>query len=330
MEHPFAKSVTAVERVKRLLETVSPEDSLAILIDADPDSMASALAIKRIFWRKVRKAAIYRINEIQRADNLALVRLLKIDQRPISELEPENVTKWAVVDSQPPHHDRFGEREFDVIIDHHPVHPASRAAFMDIREHYGANATILTEYLKAAKIRPSMRLATALFYGIKTDTNNFVRGSLTNDVNAFRYLFRYANMNMIKKIESSEMTRKTLKSYETALQKLRFHKDVAWVYMGEVSHPDLLVMIADFFMRLAEANWSMAAGVHEGRLVVILRNVGLRGDAGKTAQRLFEPWGIAGGHRTAARAEMPLERITGGRGGRLNPERFLTSRFRLL
>ena len=50
------------EKYKRLLETVTPEDTLGVLINADPDAIASALALRRLFWRKVKKALIYRIN----------------------------------------------------------------------------------------------------------------------------------------------------------------------------------------------------------------------------------------------------------------------------
>ncbi|MBW2169591.1 MAG: exopolyphosphatase, partial [Deltaproteobacteria bacterium] len=66
MDHPFPKSTTIMEKCKRLWEVVSPEDNLGVLIDADPDAMASAMALKRIFWRKVRTASIYHINPIQR------------------------------------------------------------------------------------------------------------------------------------------------------------------------------------------------------------------------------------------------------------------------
>ena len=55
MDHPFSKSISYTEKCKRLLEVVSPEDTLAVLINADPDAIASALALKRFFWRKVKK-----------------------------------------------------------------------------------------------------------------------------------------------------------------------------------------------------------------------------------------------------------------------------------
>ncbi len=328
MDHPFARSTPTVERVKRLLDVVSTEDVVAILINADPDSMASAMALKRLFWRKVKKISVYHINPIRRADNLAFVKHLKIDQQPIRQLSPSRFTKFAIVDSQPHHNEQFAQHQFDIIIDHHPVGPDIKAQFVDIRAEYGANCTIMTEYLRAAKIKPSPRLATALFFGIKTDTDNFVRESLANDVNAFRYLYQFTNMNIIKKIESSEMTRKTLASFQLAMEKVKIFHNTAFVYMEEVRDPDVLVMIADFFMKLAEATWSITAGVWNETLVVILRNAGFRGNAGKVAEKVFGHMdGSAGGHKGAARAEIPMEIIKSeSKGGDI--EKFLLSAFR--
>jgi len=324
MDHPFPKSTPSTEKCKRLRELVSPEDTLGIMIDADPDAMASALALKRFFWRKARKVFIFHINEIQRADNLALIRLLKIDQQHIRHLDPAKITKWAIVDSQPEHHEPFKQHQFDIIIDHHPMLPSSKAYFVDVKEGYGATSTMLTEYLRAAKIRPSPRLATALFYGIKTDTDNFVRESLPNDINAFRYLYQFANMNIIKKIEFSEMTLQTLDSYRKAMERLTFFRDIAVVHMGKVKNPDILVIIADFFMRLAEIYWSVVSGIYDEKLIVILRNAGFRDDAGKAAQKMFGGWGgTAGGHRAAARAEIPLENILKAARGPAGLEEFV-------
>jgi nanoRNase/pAp phosphatase (c-di-AMP/oligoRNAs hydrolase) len=309
MEHPFPKSVSIAERCKRLFEVISPEDTMAVIIDADPDAMASALALKRLFWRKAKKTAIFHINTIKRADNLSLIKLLKIEQQHIRKLSPVEFTKWAIVDSQPHHNEQLGKNRFDIIIDHHPLGKKSVASFVDIREDYGATSTILTEYLRAAKIKPSPRLATALFYGIKTDTDNFTRPTTPNDINAFRYLYQFTNINIIKKIESSEMTKKTLSHFRTALENLTFIKDKAFIHMGKVSNPDILVMMADFFLKMVEAAWCIVSGVYGQKLIIIFRNAGFRLDAGKTAQRLFGKWGFAGGHRSAARAEIPLHEI---------------------
>jgi len=167
----------------------------------------------------------------------------------------------------------------------------------------------MTEYLRAAKIKPSPRLATALFYGIKTDTDDFVRPSSQSDIKAFRYLYPFANINIIKIIESSEMTRQTLAKFRTALENLVFLKDKAFIHMDKVSDPDILVILADFFLKLVDATWCIVSGVYGQKLIVIFRNAGFRLDAGKIAQRLFGEWGSAGGHKSAARAEIPIQEI---------------------
>lgn len=309
MDHPFSKSVSTVEKIKKLFSTVSPDDSVAVLINADPDALASALALKRMLWRKVRTTGIYRINPINRPDNLAMVKLLKVDHQHIRKLNAAEVTRWAIVDSQPHHNTIFGKYNFDIIIDHHPPGPPINAPYIDIREDYGATATLLIEYLRAAKIKPSPRLATALFYGIKTDTENFARATTEKDIKAFRYLYPYVNAHIIKKIESSELTKKSLAAFRDALDRYEIIRNRAFVHMGTVNDPDVLVIIADFFLKVAEASWSIVSGIYGQKLIVIFRNAGFRRDAGKLAGELFGKLGAAGGHKSAARAEIPVHNL---------------------
>jgi nanoRNase/pAp phosphatase (c-di-AMP/oligoRNAs hydrolase) len=187
---------------------------------------------------------------------------------------------------------------------------------------------MMTEYLRAAKIKPSPRLATALFYGIKTDTDNFVRASIPNDINAFRYLYPYTNIHIVKMIESSEMTRKTLTSFRAALENLVFFKDKAWIHMGKVNDPDILVILADFFLKLVESTWCIVSGIYGQRLIVIFRNAGFRLDAGKVAEKLFGQWGPAGGHKSAARAEIPVEAIPAASQGEAELREFVLNRIK--
>ncbi|MGD8530202.1 MAG: hypothetical protein PVG97_04415, partial [Syntrophobacterales bacterium] len=48
-------------------------------------------------------------------------------------------------------------------------------------------------------------------------------------------------------------------------------------------------------------------GVYRKTLVVVIRNDGLRKDAGTWANRAFSRLGSAGGRRSRARAEIPLD-----------------------
>ena len=79
------------------------DDHWCILINADPDALASALALKRIMIHKVHNVDIARINEVTRPDNLAMIRYLNIPVRPWQPENADQYTHFAMVDSQPHH-----------------------------------------------------------------------------------------------------------------------------------------------------------------------------------------------------------------------------------
>jgi nanoRNase/pAp phosphatase (c-di-AMP/oligoRNAs hydrolase) len=295
----------AKERLRRFYQQFTNSDQVLILINADPDAIASAMAVKRLLWRRVAGITIGHINVLQRPDNLTMVRLLSVRMVYLDSIDPTRYSRVVLVDSQPDHHDALGRFSYDVIIDHHPD-DRPKGGHVDIRPKYGATASILTEYLRAAKIKPSRKLATALFHAIKVDTHNFERETLIEDVIAFQYLFRYANIPLARRIEQAELKLDYLPFFRKAIQLRRFRKGKMFAYLGAVPHPDVCVMIADFFMRVEKVAWSIVAGRHDNRLVVILRNDGIRKDAGHLAQSSFGEFGSAGGHKTMARAELAL------------------------
>jgi len=161
------------ERVKTLVSSFKKEDRVLILIWADPDAMASALAMKRLIRHRVSEVAIAHVNEIRRVNNVAMMQLLKIPLVKLRQVKASEYNKKILIDSQPPHNPEFMRFQYDVVIDHHPLTTGWEAPFVDIRPEYGAAASILTEYLRSLKIKPSVALSTALIYGIKTDTSNF-------------------------------------------------------------------------------------------------------------------------------------------------------------
>ena len=296
--------------VKRLRARFESEDRVLIVIAADPDALASALAFKRLLWRRVANVTIAHVNLISRPDNLAMVRLLSIPLTPWKEVDPDAFSKKVMLDSQPHHHESFAGLKIDVIIDHHPVGDACNGCgFVDVRPRYGANSSILTEYLRGAGIKPSSRLATALTYGIKTDTASFGRPSLVEDVKAFQYLFPKANGSVLRKIEFSEMRLKDLALLHLALDRFVVRKHSMYAHLGEVASPDNLVQIADFFLRVDSVDTSAVSGVHQDKLVVIMRSAAYRTNVGKMAEDAFGDVGPAGGHKAMARAEIPVAAV---------------------
>jgi nanoRNase/pAp phosphatase (c-di-AMP/oligoRNAs hydrolase) len=249
-----------------------------------------------------------------------MVEVLKI---PLVKYCPkllEEHNKFVLVDSQPSHWEEFKNISWDVVIDHHPLFSEIYAKYYDIRPDYGATATILYEYLKTLKIKPSVYLATALVYGIKTDTSNFEKSANIHDVMAFQNLYKHMNKHLLSKIESSSLRRSELRYFKIALDQLKFRKNRMFTYVGKVSNTDVLVLIADFFNKVYETSWVFVGGEYKKVLTIIIRCDGYRKNAGKMANKLFKDIGSAGGHREKARAEIPFANLS------TPPEQFNTDK----
>lgn len=298
-------ALSTPEKLRRFYDQFSGNDHALIVINADPDAIASAMAVSRLLWRRVVNVTISNINIIKRPDNLAMSRLLSVSLTPFSEIDPAQFNRIVMVDSQPDHNELLVPLKPDVVIDHHPD-SGFKAPFLDIRPNYGATATIMTEYLRSARIKPSVKLATGLFHAIKTDTNDFKGKTLIEDVRAFQYLFKFANIHLARKIEQSDLRLDFLKYFKVALDSMRLYKKKAFAHLGNVATPDVLVIIADFFMRISSITWSIVSGISDKKLVIIFRNDGIRKNAGNVAKKGFGQWGSAGGHKNMARAEIAL------------------------
>lgn len=297
------------EKIKQLLSHFSGTSKVLVIINADPDAIASAMAVKRILWRRVSEVVIAYFNRITRPDNLAMIEYTETGMIPLADVDKSLFDKFVVVDSQPDHNENFSGIEYDAIIDHHPLTFCSTGAFTDIRSEYGACSTMFTEYLRSLKVKPSAKLASALMLGIKTDTANFTRQASSRDIRAFQFLYKYANMNIVTKVERAYMTESDLDFLGNAIRQRIIRDNRAFYHAGFISKPDELVMAADFFLSIAGVNWSVVSGVVDKKLIVILRNDGLRKGAGKTAQEAFGKFGSAGGHKTMARAELDISFI---------------------
>jgi len=296
---------TAKDKVRQFYKQFTSEDRVLILINADPDAIASAMAVKRLLWRKVNNITISNINIIDRPDNCAMVDLLGVKLTHIKDLDETRYSRVVMVDSQPSHNALFDRFTVDVVIDHHPD-TNSKIPFQDIRPKYGATASIMTEYLRAVRIKPAIKLATALLLGIKNDTSNFEQQTLMEDVRSFQYLFRHANKHLVRKIEQSEIRPDYLKFFKKALENRRVRKGKVFVFLGLVPNPDICVIIADFYLKISSIKWSIVAGYHQKKLVIIFRSDGLRKNAGKIAEQGFAEFGSAGGRKAMARAEIDL------------------------
>ncbi len=308
-----AKSRSKRRSHRELLEEIyslfATKDQVLITIDPDPDAIGAALAFKRLLWHKVQSVTIGMIRPIRRLNNITMVRLLKLPLVLLEKKQTKQFDKYVIVDGQPSHNAFFSQFSYSVVIDHHPVNSSVESPFVDIRPEYGSTSTILTEYLKAAKIKPSQTLSTSLLYGIKTDTRNFERHTILDDIESFRYLFPLANHNVLRKIEISDLSLQDLKFFHRAVERKHIIKDRIFSHLEKVPSADILVVIAEFFLKIHDISWSIISGIYENSLIIVIRNDGFRKDAGKIVRQAFGDIGCAGGHEAMARAEIPMDKL---------------------
>ena len=300
-------------RLAAFLSNFQSDDKVLIIISADPDAIASAVAVKRLLWRKVAQIVVAATNHVKRPDNLQLLETLKLKLEPLSSVDVESFSRLVMVDSQPHHSPKTERLPFDVVIDHHPQSPlhceAPPPGFADIRPEMGATATMMGGYLKAAKIKPNQKLATALFYAVKTDTQNFVRQGQLEDMKVFRWLYPFINPQLLSDIELAPIARSSFKNIVDGLGGAVFKKNMVHTFLGHTDHPDTLVIVADFLMKIKGISRSVAAGICGRNKLVIIFRAGGRQDVGVLAARAFDAYGSAGGHKNMARAEIPLDKL---------------------
>jgi len=295
------------QKIKELRALVGESDRIGIVLqdDPDPDAMASAIALRTLLGRNKLTTPIFAFKPVTRPENRTMTHLLEIEVAPADTEELRSYDKIAMVDVEPPY---FGDRlpRADIVIDHHPGYQAGIAPFEDVRVDYGSTATIMTEYLISAEERISERLATALLYGIRSDTLALSRRVTDNDVQAFVHLYPLANYNLLRQIDRPEFPVNFARILARAMRRLTVHDGLIAMHLGRVERDDLIVQVADFCLQFEGVEWVAVSGKLGNNLVVAVRNQGVgRGNAGEMAKRLFGQIGSAGGHRNMAKAVIP-------------------------
>jgi nanoRNase/pAp phosphatase (c-di-AMP/oligoRNAs hydrolase) len=296
----------------RIMHLAVPDDSLLVLMygSPDPDSIASAMALRELLQRTrgLTKCVFASTEPLSRQQNYEFIFSMHINIQLINKVDAASYRLIALVDAQPSF---LGEilnvLQPQIVFDHHPREGEWHAPVEDIRPNYGALSTILTEYLLCANIRISRILHTALLYGIKTDTDNFDRDTITEDISAYTYHTKYANMRLIRRIELNQTPARFLKYFDHAFHHMNNFRGRRVCFLGKVESPDVCVQVADFYLRLIGTYYVVVAGIVDDRLIITFRGDGYRQDCGVLAQKAFGLYGNGGGHRSAARMEIPLE-----------------------
>ena len=304
---PSSDRITEIKRyVDDLLTWVSGRGKILIVVhdNPDPDCLASAYALRHLFIMTLnRQATIAFSGMIGRGENLAMARELEIPFSPLELLNPHDYPVICMLDTQPETGNNSlpaGSR-IDIIIDHHPRSPASNGCrWVDIREEYGVTATIVYEYLLSQGITINSNLATALFYAIKSETQDLGREANVPDREAYLKLFPLANKRIIFLITHPKLPVEYFMMMNSALRHTLIYDTVLVSNLYVISFPEVVAEMADFLIRLEGIETALCMGHYAGRMILSLRTT--RGDLrlGAMIRRIIADLGTGGGHGMTA------------------------------
>jgi nanoRNase/pAp phosphatase (c-di-AMP/oligoRNAs hydrolase) len=276
----------------------------------DPDAIAAGWALSHLLKKKFQAKPVLAYGGIiARAENRAMVRLLGIKMQPFEAIHLNHFSAYALVDTQP----RTGNNSLpsslkpDIVIDHHGARKASQGvAYVDLRIGYGSSSTILTDYLLEARLPIPKKMATALFFGLKTDTQNLGRHATEADYRAAITLYPRVQLKLLSQIENPDLPQNYFIDFDKGLHEAKIFGNVVYCDLGFLANRDMVALMADFLLRLSGVRWSLVFGTDESRLIFSLRTKHSDQNSGQIARRMVKGLGAAGGHRRTAGGQIPL------------------------
>lgn len=276
----------------------------------DPDAIASAYGLAVLLEKYGISSSICYRGKIERYSTNGLVNRLGIKMMNIesaSSLNPED--EIILVDSQKGNTNIIDTDGDEIIcIDHHPTFENSKNVvyrFADIRPGIGACSTIIAEYYIENDIPIDTKVATALIYGIKSDTMGLSRGVSDKDVEIYCHLFKLADNKILQSLEHCSIKFDDLKAYGNAINSIQVYNNVSFANTGCDCPEALIATISDFMLDLIEVNFSVVYSLKKEGIKLSVRSSG-EYDAGKLTNLALEGIGGGGGHASMAGGFVPV------------------------
>lgn len=308
---------------RRFRRLIGRSDGLAILLhpNPDPDAMATALGVQTVAADAGVDAEIYHPGGLRHHENRAFRTVLGLDLESIDRSEDLDDREVVLVDHGVPRGFHGAETIAPIaVIDHHDDPPAD-AEFVDVRPDYGACASIFVEYLQdlgaslddGNGLELTPEVATALAYGIHTDTNQLTRGATYREFDALRYLFPAVDAEKLERVANPSIEAGVLESKAKAI----INREVRDCYcvsdIGRVPSADTVPIAAEELLRLEGVTTAVAIGEYDGTIYLSGRTTDDRVHMGKTLERTMAdiPGASGGGHTRMGGGQLPVEALEG-------------------
>lgn len=302
---------TLVDIIK---ESNGKELTIFLQDNPDPDAIASGLTLKHISKFYDVESNIYYGGDISHQKNKTLINLLNIDLIKAKTKEEvmqivRSAGKIALIEASIPSKNNILPEEGvipNLIFDHHQVDMSSvKGDFIDIQPKIGATSTIMTKYIRQLNIKPTSQLATALLYGIRTDTNGFTRNTTSDDLSAASYLSPLVDVSILNQLESPPMSLETLDIIGRAIRNREIRGSYLASFVEFINERDALPQAAEMMLQLEGVNTVLIFGINEDKVQLSARSRDTRVNLGLLLQSAFGKLN-SGGHATMAAGTINL------------------------
>ncbi|MFO7729166.1 MAG: DHH family phosphoesterase [Spirochaetia bacterium] len=307
-----SKNPKATELVERLGEVVEGRRELLIITHThpDPDTIASAAALQLLVKQcfGVNSSIAYS-GIIARAENRAMVQKLNITLKEYNRIKLSRYDCIALVDSQPGAGNNVldADSDCDIVIDHHPRREDTKAKLVVIDPEIGATATILIRWLEAADVKMPAEIATALAYAISSETQNMYREAAREDIKAYLSVYVQASIRTLSEIINANLPHYYFKQLGNALNNAFVHGNIIVAHLTTIWHPEIVAEMADFFLKHERIGAVLCTGCYKQSLILSIRTVGSRKNAGELIKQLPLNPDHVGGHDRTAGGFLPLQ-----------------------
>jgi len=314
---PLAKlAQSGAAQMEALRDLLRSRQRLLVLThnNPDPDSLGGAIGLQefaRLACGVESKLAI--TGKILRAENQAMVRELGIEMDRLDTIKLSDFDCVALVDTQPGFGHTFvpAGTSVDIVIDHHVCDDAkidpSVTAFVDVRPDIGATSSIVASYLLHAGVVPSAPAATALAYGIRTDTADLSRNVSELDVKVVEFLSLHMDRQRLAAITNPSLPVAYFRTLKDALSKVRLYDGLTLCSLGRTTSAEMVAEVADLLLRM-EGMKAVFCGGLVGQIYYVSVRTEVGGDAwGLIKAGIDTEDGSCGGHGSVAGGSITLD-----------------------
>lgn len=313
------RSIDRKQGAREVLRRLEAEKNSKVLIvchdNPDPDALASALAMKHLCETMGHTSTIIHGGMIEHQQNRAMVKLLDMDIRKlILDWEVEDLLKESdiviCVDFSHPGSNNVLPQKCvpHIVIDHHTSEERPAGDVILVRSEFAATSSLIASILMNSGIEMNSEIATALAFGIRTDTLGFTRSFNAVDLRALSWLGAWIDWDLMRSFESPPRSKEVLSIFKQALTDAELENGLMLVPISDMVDRDALSQVADFLLPTEGVKIVITYGVRMTKVILSVRSNDDSKHVGKILAKTFER-GSAGGHKSLAGGQIPFEEL---------------------